>query len=484
MVRSRMPSAPARPRRSATPGELRRKPVSRASTSVRLLPDTAMRWSVSVARNASSSSGGTREVSATTSAGSNARASGESPSLAVRSPAPQPPPASRCDRAGPTRDLAGAHRRSHAPRPLYGPRHAAAAPGGRGHADGWTATARARPSASLPALGWTVTRTGALVVVAAPSGPVTRSASASRTTDAGASAAPRTRGRASRGSPVTVTSAVASAYSRAERRHLQQAYVRPIQSGDRPRGGPAQQHGRHRPCRTAPTATRRRLAAERVAAAARCGLRRCPDGLKSRARHRATSQPSAAAPSAPAAEAGRRVAAMGWVRAAVGRGGGAEPPRTRPGGPGMGCATPSSTRCRVRASPDEQRCRHEGGNRADESHQMGRCVQGERRGRPARPGPGPRGGGRVGPPGVAVTDRAGDAGRSWTGARGRASRPSSAGPVDADRRTGAHQMPFTSRSLIDGAETSVPAAVGSEDRAGPGRGRLPGGCRAVRRSRS
>ncbi|WP_236670119.1 hypothetical protein, partial [Streptomyces antimycoticus] len=58
-------------------------------------------------------------------------------------------------------------------------------------------------------------------------------------------------------------------------------------------------------------------------------------------------------------------------------------------GPGMGCATPSSTRCRVSsASPDEQRCRHEGGNRADESHQMGRCVQGERRGRPGGQGRG------------------------------------------------------------------------------------------------
>lgn len=211
VVRSRMPSAPARPRRSARPASCG-GPVSSASTSVRLLPETAIRCSMSVARNASSSSGGTREVSPTTSAGSSARASGESPSVAVRSPA-RSRPASRwtalgapVTRGGPPLSRTTAATRS--PSRSGGARR----PWTRRRVDGSSRSQAAR-SSGVP--GWTVTRTGARVTVVVPPGPVTRVTSASRTTDAGASAAPRTRGRVSRGSPVTVTSAVASAYCRA-----------------------------------------------------------------------------------------------------------------------------------------------------------------------------------------------------------------------------------------------------------------------------
>lgn len=60
--------------------------MSRASRIVKFAPLTAVRCSRSVASNASCNSGGTREVSPTTSPGSNARASPGSPSVASRSP--------------------------------------------------------------------------------------------------------------------------------------------------------------------------------------------------------------------------------------------------------------------------------------------------------------------------------------------------------------------------------------------------------------
>lgn len=167
---------------------------------------------MSVARNASSSSGGTREVSPTTSAGSRARASGESPSAAVRSPA-RSRPASRCTALG-APVTRGAPPLTRTTAAIRSPSRSGGArrPWTRRRVDGSSPSQAARCSS---ARGWTVTRTGARVAVVVPPGPVTRVTSASRTTEAGASAAPRTRGRVSRGSPVTVTSAVASAYSRA-----------------------------------------------------------------------------------------------------------------------------------------------------------------------------------------------------------------------------------------------------------------------------
>ncbi len=167
---------------------------------------------MSVARNASSSSGGTREVSPTTSAGSRARASGESPSAAVRSPA-RSRPASRCTALG-APVTRGAPPLTRTTAAMRSPSRSGGArrPWTRRRVDGSSPSQAARCSR---APGWTVTRTGARVAVVVPPCPVTRVTSASRTTEAGASAAPRTRGRVSRGSPVTVTSAVASAYSRA-----------------------------------------------------------------------------------------------------------------------------------------------------------------------------------------------------------------------------------------------------------------------------
>lgn len=74
--------------------------MSRNSTTVRLDPETASRCRRSVARKASWRSGGTLEVSPTTSPGSRALASGASPAVASRSPA-RNRPASRCARSGP-----------------------------------------------------------------------------------------------------------------------------------------------------------------------------------------------------------------------------------------------------------------------------------------------------------------------------------------------------------------------------------------------
>ncbi len=90
--RSGMPSRAASPRRSAREARWA-GPVRRSSRTARLPPDTASRCVRSVALKASSRSGGTREVSPTTSPGSSARASGASPSVASRSPARSRPAA-------------------------------------------------------------------------------------------------------------------------------------------------------------------------------------------------------------------------------------------------------------------------------------------------------------------------------------------------------------------------------------------------------
>ncbi len=212
VVLSRSPSAAASPRRSARAAS-RGGPVSRARTSVRLLPETAIRCSRSVARNASSRSGGTREVSPTTSPGSSARASAESPSVALRSPSRSRPArfwsalGAPVTRGGPppsTRTTAAARSPSRS--------GGANRPCTRSRVEGSSASQRAR-SRSAPAR--TVISTGARVAVVVPSGPVIRPTSASTTTATGAGAAPRTRGRVSRGSAVISTSAVTPAYSRA-----------------------------------------------------------------------------------------------------------------------------------------------------------------------------------------------------------------------------------------------------------------------------
>ncbi|MFJ6566198.1 hypothetical protein ACIQNU_02165 [Streptomyces sp. NPDC091292] len=58
----------------------------------------------------------------------------------------------------------------------------------------------------------TITSTGVLVAVTAPSAVLTRRTSASMSTATGPARSPVTRGRVRRGSPTTSTSAVTSAY--------------------------------------------------------------------------------------------------------------------------------------------------------------------------------------------------------------------------------------------------------------------------------
>ncbi|CAM5412945.1 hypothetical protein SANTM175S_08725 [Streptomyces antimycoticus] len=123
-------------------------------------------------------------------------------------------------------------------------------PGTRRRVDGNSPSQAVR---SLPALGWTVTRTGALVVVVVPSGPVTRYGLGLQNHGRGRE---RRRPRTWPGEPWIPRDRHLGGglgVLPGQRGHRATAYVRPIQSGDRPRGGPAQQHGRHRPCRTAPT---------------------------------------------------------------------------------------------------------------------------------------------------------------------------------------------------------------------------------------
>ncbi|WP_425543456.1 hypothetical protein [Streptomyces luteireticuli] len=64
---------------------------------------------------------------------------------------------------------------------------------------------------SPPQPGGATIRTGVRTAVAPPGAVVTRVASASTVTAGAVRAAPRTRGRTGRGSPVTVTSSVAGA---------------------------------------------------------------------------------------------------------------------------------------------------------------------------------------------------------------------------------------------------------------------------------
>ncbi len=220
MVRSEIPRRGASPRRSArcaSPGG----PRSRASRMVKLAPDTARVWVRSVSRNARSSSGVTREMSPTTSPGSSARASSGRSSVASRSPA-RSRPASRCGAEGPptawgaSRPFTRSTAANRSP-----PSRAGASPAStRSRVEGsrdsqgepwWPAAGAAGFRSPVP----TISRTGVRVLRAAAPVRSTRRASASISTDTGAMRLPLTRGRVSRGSAVTSTSATTRAYSRA-----------------------------------------------------------------------------------------------------------------------------------------------------------------------------------------------------------------------------------------------------------------------------
>lgn len=207
--RSVMPNRGAMPRRSASravPGG----PMSRTSTMVRLLPDTASRCVRSLASKASCRSGVIREVSPTTSPGSSARASGASPSVASRSPARSPPAVRWTAVGGPV--IRGG------PSPCAFSTAANRSPSPDGGASRPVTLSRVEgsnrrhcppvPSALRRAPDATITRTGVWISVDPLRGAVTRVTSASSTRNPPAARSPRMRGRIIRGSDVTVNSAV------------------------------------------------------------------------------------------------------------------------------------------------------------------------------------------------------------------------------------------------------------------------------------
>lgn len=236
VARSESPSRGASPRRSACCARAG-GPMSRNSTTVRLDPDTASRCSRSVALNASCRSGGTRDVSPTTSPGSRALASGASPSVASRSPA-RSRPANRCAASGPPVTAGGVS-------PAGRSRATARSPPRAGASRATTTTrvegsSRAHPG--CPASS----RTGVSTRVRAPSGPVTPVSTASSTTTGGPLPLPLP---ATRGSEPTVNSARTRACSRAS-----------------PGTGPARASARWSPATPAPAQAHSRATANAGAA--------------------------------------------------------------------------------------------------------------------------------------------------------------------------------------------------------------------------
>lgn len=129
-----------------------------------------------MALNASCRSGGTLEVSPTTSPGNRARASGASPSVASRSPT-RSRPASRWAVSGPPVTPGGAS-------PAGRSSATARSPSRAGASRATTATRVEGSSRAHPACPAS-TRTGVSTRVLAPSGPVTRVTTASSTTTGG-----------------------------------------------------------------------------------------------------------------------------------------------------------------------------------------------------------------------------------------------------------------------------------------------------------
>lgn len=240
--RSESPSRGASPRRSACCAVLA-GPISRNRTTVRLDPDTASRCSRSVARKASCRSDGTREVSPTTSPGSRARASGASPSVAVRSPA-RSRPAKRWARSGPPVTAGGAFPTGRSRATARSPSRAGASRAAtRSRVEGSSPSHPGRPA---------ITSTGVATRVRVPSGPVTPVTSASRSSTGGPAPA-----LAGRGSEPTVSSAVTRACCRAS-----------------PATGPARAAARSSPATAAPAAAQSRTAATAVPTAHRGSRRR------------------------------------------------------------------------------------------------------------------------------------------------------------------------------------------------------------------
>ena len=231
-------------------------PISRASTIVRLLPDTASRWVRSVASKASCRSGGTRGGVAHDQPGQQrARRPGRGRRLAVAQPGPQS--------AGQTLDAgrrSGDPRRLRARHPQHGRDAVAvvsggAQPGGQPQPRGGQQPLplRRRTPGRDHQHG---VRTAA---VGAVRGAVPRSTSASSTTEPGMRMVAADPGTwSSRGSEVTVNSAVIRRGLAGQCGHRASSHIRAVQSGGgRSRGGAQQRRGRgglsRRPRRAPPT---------------------------------------------------------------------------------------------------------------------------------------------------------------------------------------------------------------------------------------
>lgn len=160
---------------------------------MKLPPLTASRCVRSVALNASSSSGVTREVSPTTSPGSSARASASSPSVACRRPS-RNRPANRCGSDGCPTTSGGPLPRTRSTAAIRSPPDSAGASRAatRNRVDGSSDSQGERPPGSrgepLGERASTITSTGVRVATTAPFPParVTRRTSASSSTAVGA----------------------------------------------------------------------------------------------------------------------------------------------------------------------------------------------------------------------------------------------------------------------------------------------------------
>ncbi len=336
-----------RPRRGASPPRSAcwaraGAPMSRKSTTVRLDPDTASRWSRSVARKASCRSGGTLEVSPTTSPGNRAPASGARPAVASRSPA-RSRPARRCSRPGPPVTLGGVS--------AAGRSSATARSPARPGLSRATADTRVEGSSRAQSCCPASTRTGVATRVRVPSGPVTPVTRASSATTGGPAPFAVTRG-----SEATVNSASTRACSAAS-----------------PTTGPARASARWSPATPAPAAAHSR------AAAAAAPIRRCRPG------HRHPARSSSPAPAAPrAAPAALQRAGASRARAAAAQAAAAGTASRRSTGPGRSGPVTAAPGCAGRRSA-VRRCRRPGGAPPRNGNHRGRCGSP----RCAAPGPAP-----------------------------------------------------------------------------------------------
>lgn len=204
VVRSGRRSKAASPPRSAREAVCG-VPMSTIRMIERWAPLTTSRCVMSTACTAARSSGVSREVSPTTRAGSIARGSSGSPSVAVRSPA-RSRPAIRCAVSGPERRCGGAEA-SALSTAVNSPPRPSSGGTARAFTRSWEEGSRASQGSGCGA--GTMTRTGLRTFVSRPSVVTTRVTRPVSMTGRGP---PWGRGAASRGSLVSVSSAVTRAW--------------------------------------------------------------------------------------------------------------------------------------------------------------------------------------------------------------------------------------------------------------------------------